>query len=327
MSRVFLAIILACIMSFRLSAQDYSVGDIFEKEGITYKVVVTYLVTDSKESPDIVSGPDKFYRAGELMAIKVSKKLNDVVIPPAVGRYKVIGLADSLFYGHEHERIWLPDLMFAGNGCFAKLKMKTGALVIHDIDNFGTGVFDDLDADLILETTTMSWGKSFRKMREDSTYVPCQPKGDVKTNTKMLAYIKRCPMYDNCYSATSKNYKKWIDKAFKNDEEFQQNPLKDKNAFLSKRNYSTTTSKAKKGLTITAGVVNVKNMDIPWGSLARDYYREPRYTVLDKKKRKTHYYSDFIPVADAMQKEGWHVEFVGKDGIVKYTLNGKIIKE
>ena len=100
-----------------LFAQEYSTGDIIEKDGISYKVLVTYLVTNPKESPDTITGPDKFYQAGEIMAIKVDGNLRDVVIPPAVGRFKVVGLTDSLFYRHEHDRILLPDLNFEGMLC------------------------------------------------------------------------------------------------------------------------------------------------------------------------------------------------------------------
>lgn len=221
MVRKFNIIIAFVLLSINLFAQGYSTGDIIEENGISYKVLVTYLVVHPKESPDTIKGPDKFYQAGELMVVKVDKKLKDVVIPPEVGRFKVIGLTDSLFYEHEHDRIWLPDLSFAGNGCFAKLKMGSGALVIHNISNLGMAVFDELEADLILDITRqVSWGDSFRKMRKDSTFRPSMPKGKVKIDTKKLKFIRKTPVYDDSYSATHLNYRSWINKAFNNDEAF-----------------------------------------------------------------------------------------------------------
>lgn len=327
--KVYTFIFAFILNAINLFAQEYSTGDIIEKDGISYKVLVTYLVTNPKESPDTITGPDKFYQAGEIMVIKVDEGLRDVVIPPAVGRFKVVGLTDSLFYRHEHDRIWLPDLNFAGNGCFAKLKMGSGALVIHNIDNLGTAVFDELDADLILDITKqIKFGESFRKMKEDSTFVSSKPKGLIKINTKMLRYIRKNSIYDDSYSASTRNYTNWLNKAFNYDETFSSNYTTDKNSFLNKRTYTTTPKKNKRGLTITAGAINVKKLGYPWGNLTQKYYRLPRYTVTSKKKkRKTQYYQEFTPVADAMQKEGWYVKFVGEEGEVKYMLNGKRIKE
>lgn len=330
MTRKVYTFIFAFILNaINLFAQEYSTGDIIEKDGISYKVLVTYLVTNPKESPDTIKGPDKFYQAGEIMVTKVDEGLRDVVIPPAVGRFKVVGLTDSLFYRHEHDRIWLPDLNFAGNGCFAKLKMGSGALVIHNIDNLGTAVFDELDADLILDITKqIKFVESFRKMKEDSTFVSSKPKGLIKINTKMLRYIRKNSIYDDSYSASTRNYTNWLNKAFNYDETFSNNYTTDKNSFLNKRTYTTTPKNNKRGLTITAGAINVKKLGYPWGNLTQKYYRLPRYTVTSKKKkRQTKYYQDFIPVADAMQKEGWHVKFIDEEGEVKYMLNGKIIKE
>lgn len=329
MTRKIYIIIAFILNTINLFAQEYSTGDIIEKDGISYKVLVTYLVTNPKESPDTITGPDKFYQAGEIMAIKVDENLRDVVIPPAIGRFKVVGLTDSLFYRHEHDRILLPDLNFAGNGCFAKLKMGSGALVIHNIDNLGSAVFDELDADLILDITKqIKLDGAFRKMKKDSTFTSSRPKGLIKTNTKMLRYVRKNPIYNDCYSATARNYTKWMNNAFNNDETFISSNVADKNSFLSKRTYSTTPKSKKNGLTITAGAVNVKKLGFPWGNLTQKYYRLPKYTVSSKKKkRKTQYYQVFTPVADAMQKEGWYVKFAGEEGDVKYTLNGKKIKE
>lgn len=328
MVRKFYIAIAFVLLSINLFAQEYSTGDIIEENGISYKVLVTYLVVHPKESPDTIKGPDKFYQAGELMVVKVDKGLKDVVIPPEVGRFKVIGLTDSLFYEHEHDRIWLPDLSFAGNGCFAKLKMGSGALVIHNISNLGMAVFDELDADLILDVTRqVAWGDSFRKMREDSTFTTSSPKGLIKVNTRMLGHVKSNPIYNDCYSANGRNYTNWINKAFRNDKAFTKNARLAKNASLSKRTYSTTPRKKKRGLTITAGVSNVKKLGYPWGNLTLKYYRLPKYTVMDKKRRVTKYYQDFIPTADATRKEGWFVKFVGEDGEIKYKLNGKKIRK
>ena len=331
MTRKVYTFIFAFILhTFNLFAQEYSTGDVIEKDGISYKVLVTYLVTDPKESPDAITGPDKFYQAGEIMAIKVDENLTDVVIPSAVGRFKVVGLTDSLFYRHEHNRIWLPELNFAGNGCFAKLKMGSGALVLHNITNLGTGVFDDLEADLIIDITRQpSWGNCFRKMNEDSSFTSSVPKGLIKTNTKSLKFVRNNPIYNSCYSATAKNYTKWIDNAFNNDESFTKAQTTDKNPSLSKRTYTTTPKNEKKGLTITASAINVKKIGYPWGRLTNDYYRLPRYTLTTKKKRnrKSQYYQDFTPVANAALKEGWYVKFTGEEGEVKYLLNGKKIKE
>lgn len=329
MTRIFITVLFATVFSLLgISAHEYSVGDIIEKDGVSYKVLVAYLVVDSKESPDTVKGVDKFYCSGELMAIKVDEGLKDVVIPPAVGRFKVIGLTDSLFYGHEHDRIWLPYLYFAGNGCFANLKVRSGALVVHNIDYLGEGVFDGLEGDLIFDINKkVMWGMSFKKMAEDSSFIACGPTGLVKFNTRMMEFAKSCPMYNLCYTATSKNYKAWLDKAFNSDADFQKNVLADPYARYNKRNYSTTpNAQRKKGWTISVGSSNAKGKGYPWGSLTRDYYRVAKYSVINKKKKKTVYYKDFIPVSDMTKKEGWYVKFVGDEGEVKSMLNGKIIK-
>ena len=208
--------------------------------------------------------------------------------------------------------------------------MGSGALVIHNIDNLGSAVFDELDADLILDITKeIRFGASFHKRANDSTFTSSKPKGLIKINTKMLRYIRKNPIYNDCYSATARNYTKWINDAYNNDDTFTSRYVADKNSFLSKRTYSTTPKSKKKGLIITAGAVNVKKLGYPWGRLTNDYYRLPRYTVTTKKKRKrkSQFYQDFTPVADATLKEGWYVKFVGEEGEVKYMLNGKKIKE
>lgn len=332
--RIFAIVLTVVLQSVKLLAHEYALGDnfekgdVFEKDGISYKVLVTYLVVDPKESPDTIKGPEKFYKAGELMVVKVDEKLGDVVIPPSINRFKVIGLTDSLFYQHEHDRIWLPNLLFAGNGCFAKLKVRSGTLVIHDIANMGMGVFDELDAELLLDITrNVNWGKTFSKMRTDSSLISSRPKGLVRLNRGSLKYIKGCPVYNECYSAVADNYKKWVRKAFCDDERFQKNDLVDKNGRLSKRMYSTTPQKAKNGLKITANAVDIKGLGYPWGNLSQKYTRQANYAVYDKKTRKTTYYQEFIPVADPLQKTGWYVKFIGKEGEVKYMLNGKLIKK
>lgn len=337
---VLTVILFSVLSSFSLWAREYSVGDVLEGGGISYKVLVSYLVVDSKESPDTIKGAGKFYYSGELMVIKVDEGLKDVVIPPAFGRFKVVGLTDSLFYGHTHDRIWLPELMFVGNGCFAKLKMGSGALVMHNVSDLGVGVFDSLEADLIFDITKkVNWGLAFKKKQVNPgpipengdnvfSYVECELNGLVKFNTKMLSYAKPSGvLYGNCYSATAKNYRAWIDKAFNYDAEFQKNDVLDKNVFHNKRMYSTTPSKSKKGLTITAGAANVKGLGYPWGSLTRDYYRQAQYSVLSKKGGKPVVYSDFSPVVDSANKDGWYARFQGEDGEVKYMLNGKVIKK
>lgn len=325
---VLTVIFFSVFLSFSLSAREYAVGDVMEKDGVSYKVLVSYLVVDSKESPDTIKGPGKFYYSGELMAIKVDENLKDVVIPPTVGRFKVVGLTDSLFYGHTHDRIWLPELMFVGNRCFAKLKVGSGALVIHNIHDFGVGVFEDLEADLIFDITKkVNLEKAFQNDDNAYSVLKSKPKGLVKFNTRMLGHAKSCSLYDDCYSATADNYKKWIDKAFNNDAEFKKNDLFDKNVCHNKRTYSTTPIKNKKGLTITSGAENVKKLGYPWGSLTNDYYRQAKYSVYNKKSKKTSYFKEFAPVVDASKKEGWYVRFVGDEGEVKYMLNGKVIKK
>jgi len=329
MMRIALAIIFTFVLSFRLMADDCTVGDVIEKDGISYKILVTYLVVDKKESPDAIEGPDKFYCSGEAMVIHVDKKLRDVVIPPTINRFKVVGLTDSLFYKHKHDRIWLPELQFMGSGCFAKLKVGSGALVVHNVANLGVGVFDGLDAELIFDITRkINLGKAFFKNHKDSAHVQCGPKGVVKIRTDMLRYIKPCWVYDECYSATSDNYKKWIRKAFNGDEAFMKNALNDRGYSLGMRSYSTTPSKAKDGLLIIASAENVKGLGFPWGSLTRDYYRQSKYTVVNKKKRrKVTCYRDFIPVVDATQRSGWYVRFLGKEGEERFSLNGKLLKK
>ncbi|MBR5208485.1 MAG: hypothetical protein IKV67_01405 [Paludibacteraceae bacterium] len=334
--KVYTFIFAFILNAFNLFAQEYSTGDVIEKDGISYKVLVTYLVTNPKESPDAITGPDKFYQAGEIMAIKVDENLTDVVIPSAVGRFKVVGLTDSLFYRHEHNRIWLPDLVFAGNHCFSKLKVRSGALVIHGLDFLGTGVFDELAGDLIFDTSrAISWGKTFEK-KNDTLVVTSRPKGAIKFNTKMLRYIKYSLVYDDCYTAQGNRFKRWVSKAFNDDEEFMKHDLTDKMSYLSKRGYTTTSRMKKRGLKINSGAVNVKLFDektgkvkpfeYPWGNLTQEFRRQARYTVSNKKSGTTSHYNEFIPVADATLKEGWYVKFIGDEGEVKYTLNGKLIK-
>lgn len=328
MSRIVFILTIALLSVFSLSAHGYSAGDVIEQDGISYKVLASYLVLDSKESPDTIKGPDKFYCAGELMVIKVDKNLRDVVIPPALGRFTVVGLTDSLFFEHVHDRIWLPNLEFVGNACFARLKVGSGALVIHNVNLMGSSVFDELEADLIADISReVTWGYAFRKMKEDSSYINSFPKGLVKFNTKMLGFANSSAAYDNCYSATSVNYKRWINMAFNNDAEFQKNLVVDKNLLHKKKSYSTTPRRSKKGLVISAGAIHVAKNGYPWGSLTRDYCRQTRYLVTSMKKRKTSIYYDFTPVADATIKEGWFVRFMGEDGEVNYRLNGKIIKK
>lgn len=312
-----------------LYAHEYVIGDIIEQDGISYKVLVTYLVVDKVETPDTVHGPQDFYCSGEAMVTKVDNSLKDVVIPPAINRFKVVGLTDSLFYEHEHDRIWLPDLLFAGNGCFAKLKLNSGALVLHNISNIGMGAFDELNADLIFDVTReMTWNKTFEKQIDDSTFVSSKPSKLIKINTRNLKFVRKSPIYEDCFSAVDKNYNKWISKAFFDDDEFMKKDLTDKTAKFNKKQYSTTPyAVKKKGLTITASAVNVKKLGYTWGSFTRDYYRQAKYGVYSKKKKTTIYYEDFIPVADATLKEGWYVKFVGEEGEVKYTLKGKKIKK
>lgn len=331
MMRIAFTIIFAFVLTSRLFADGWSMGDVIEKDGISYKVLVSYLVVDRKESPDTIKGPDKFYCSGELMVINVDKNLKDVVIPPVVERFRVVGLTDSLFFGHEHDRIWLPELQFAGSGCFAELKVGSGALVVHNIANLGDGVFDSLDADLIFDITKrINIGNAFRKKKEESRSVFSAPKGVVKIKTEMLKYIRGCRVYDDCYSATSNNFMKWIRKAFNGDEAFMKNALNDRGYNLGMRSYSTTPVKDKNGLLIVVSAVNVKGLGYPWGTLTNDYYRQSRYAVINKKnRRKLLYYQQFIPVPDATQKKGWYVKFIDKEKEVetKYTLNGKQMKK
>lgn len=326
MTRFFWGVFFTFLMSFRLFANEYSIGDVIEKDGVSYKVLVTYLVVDPKESKDTVKGPSSFYCSGELMAIKVDKNLSDVVIPTVVNRFKVIGLSDSLFYGHEHDRIWLPELMFVGSGCFANLKLRSGALVVHDVDYYGYGVFDGLQSDLILDITRVNLFASAFKISEESHGLS-YPKGLIKLNSKSLKFVKGFPLYDMCSSAVSTNYQKWIDNAYNGDKEFQNHDIKDKSPMFNKRTYTTTPKASeKRGLMITASAVNVKKMGYPWGNMTREYHRQSKYTVVTKGKRNRAQYQEFYPIADATKKEGWYVKFVGEEGEVKYTLNGKLIK-
>lgn len=330
MVRLILTVMFAFILSFRLMADECTRGDVIERDGISYKILVSYLVVDKKESPDTIKGPDKFYCSGEVMVIHVDEHLKDVVIPPAVNRFRVVGLTDSLFYGHVHDRIWLPELQFVGSGCFAKLKMRSGSLVVHNVANFGAGVFDDLDAELIFDISKrMNLGSAFFvKEGETSLAGRCGPKGLIKIRTEMLQFINRSWIYDVCYSAKSNNFNRWVSKAFNGDEVFMKNALNDRGYSLGMRSYTTTSSKAKDGLLIISAAENVKGLGFPWGNLTRDYYRQPKYTVVNKKKkRKVSYYQDFIPMADAAQKGGWYVKFLGKEGEEDFMLNGKPMKK
>lgn len=330
MMRIAFTIIFALVLTSRLFADGWSKGDVIERDGISYKVLVSYLVVDKKESPDTIKGPDKFYYSGELMVINVDKNLKDVVIPPVVERFRVVGLTDSLFFRHEHDRIWLPELQFAGSGCFAELKVGSGALVVHNIANLGDYVFDNLDADLIFDITKkIKFGNAFRKKKEDLSFDVSVPKGVVKVKTEMLKYVQGCWIYDNCFSATADNFKKWVSKAFNNDEAFCKNALNERNFSLGMRSYSTTPRKAKSGLLIVVSAVNVKGLGYPWGTLTRDYCRQSRYTVINKKNRKKSlYYQHFIPVPDASQKAGWYVRFIDTEKEVEenFMLNGKLMK-
>ncbi len=312
----------------KLCAQEYSVGDIFEKDGISYKVLVSYLVVDSKETPDTIYGPSNFHQSGELMVTQVSKDLNDVVIPPAIERFKVVGLTDSLFFEHEHDRIWLPDLLFAGNGCFSKLKMRSGALVLHNIVRVGESVFDDLDGDVVFDMNGgVTWYDSFSKT-VDGKKVDSRPKGMVKFNSRSLATFRKSGVYDISISASGENFQKWIDSAFNNDENFKKNDIVDKNARFSKKMYSSMPkAKPKKGFDITVRGADVKKMGMPWGHLTTDYYREALYTVHDRKKNTSVNYKNFIPEENSSLKDGWYLVFVGDKGLEKYMLNGKKIKK
>lgn len=330
MARIIFTMLFAFFLqTLNAFAEEYKRGDIIEKEGISYKVLVSYLVVDSKESPDTVKGPDKFYQSGELMVVKVDEGLKDVVIPPAVGRFKVVGLTDSLFYNHNHERIWLPDLNFAGNGCFARLKVGSGSLVIHNFVNFGTAIFDELDADLVLDMSKKpDWNNAFKKQINDSTLADSYIKGKYKIKTTNLKFIDKTPPYKKSYSALADNYKKWISQAFNDDSDFMKNDVVDKKAGLNKRSYSTTPKAKKKGFIITSSAVSPKWIFSQFGRLTQDYEREAKYQVIDKKKKLTYVYKDLIPVADATKKDGWYVKFVDENGVeVKYMLNAKLIKE
>lgn len=323
-----IAFFVLMLLFVKLCAQEYSVGDIFEKDGISYKVLVSYLVIDSKETPDTIYSPNNFHRSGELMAISVSKTLNDVVIPPAVGRFKVVGLTDSLFFEHEHDRIWLPDLLFAGNGCFAKLKLRSGALVLHNISRIGESAFDDLDADLIIDVNGgVTWNNTFTKEVGDKR-VESLPKGNVKLNSRSLSAFRKSGVYDNSISASGENFQKWIDAAFNNDAKFQQNDIIDKNARFSKKVYNTMPKiKQGKGFEITVRGADVKKMKMPWGNLTKEYYREALYNVRDIKKKTVTVYRDFIPEERSSLKDGWYVRFIGEKGEEKYMLNGKKLKK
>lgn len=315
MKRIVFALFFTLLQSVNLFADDYKIGDIIRENGLEYEVLVTYLVVDAKETHDSIKGPESFYQAGELMVTKVNENFEDVVIPTHVGRFEVIGLADSLFYNHTHNRIWLPNLLFAGTDCFAKLKINSGALVIHDIGFLGMSAFDELQGDIIFDTDkSINWNYSFRKIGKDSTLIDSRPLGMIKFNTKNMRFIKTSPVFDDCYTAQGKNYKKWIDQAFNYDAEFQKNDLTNKAAYLNKKVFWTTPQKEKKGLIIKSSTVGV-------------FHRHAKYTVINKKKRKKAVeYKDFVPVADATQKGGWYVKFIGDEGEVKYQLNGILIK-
>lgn len=340
MGRILLTIIFTFILqSASIFAQNYAVGDIIKEKGITYKVLSTYLVIDSKESPDTITGPDKFYQSGELMVTEVDEGLIDVVIPTSVGRFLVIGLTDSLFYNHEHNRIWLPDLMFAGNGCFAKLKVGSRALVVHNIIEYGYGIFDRLDADLIFDITKpVSLASAFRKdttvistitQKPIRTYTKSMPLGAIKMNTRRLKNDRYKNIVPYCYTTTGKNYTQWLDKAFTNDKSFQKNDISDKNLLHSRRAYTTTPRGNNKGFVITASTTNRKefqNGNLPWGHLTKNYSRITKYSVINKRNRKNVNYDAFVPVADATQKGGWIIKIKNEYGEAYYTLNGKKIK-
>lgn len=333
MTRIIFTILFAFFLqTLSIFAKEYKTGDIIKTEGISYKVLVTYLVTDAKESPDTIQGPDKFYQGGELMVIKVDEDLDDVVIPTSVGRFVVVGLTDSLFYNHTHNRIWLPELQFAGNRCFAGLTMRSGALVLHDIKDYGRSVFDGTNADIIFDIRgnskfhgsfskdTIIYSANNRPVKTTKTYLP---NGMIKTSFGMMKLLKDDNVINNCITAGGENYKRWINKAFNNDEEFQKNNLTDKNEHHSKKSYATEPYSSDKGLVITAYAK--REEWFPCGNLTERYIRVPQYRVYNKKTKKQTIYKEFLPIADATEKDGWHLKFTG-DRVVEYKLNGKMIK-
>lgn len=321
---VFFATLFSTIACF---AQNWKIGDVFTQEGITFKVVGYCLVTDPR---DTLLNASTFYDAGELMVTNVSDALTDVVIPVAVGRYQVIGLTDSLFYGKTYNRVWLPELEFIGNSAFENAKIKSGTLVVHNVKRVGEFAFHNIDARLCFDVSKpVAFVKIISSNTARYTQKQQQPKGGVVCHVRSVGHLASSPYWGYEVAGQDKFFKKCVSEAYNGDKEWIERPLTIIHTDLRycKKNFRTMPG-AQKGFEIRAKVRLSKSMEknFPWGRLNAEYEKQSYYEVYVKKKRKTVVYDTFKPVADQNVKEGWHLNFGDKDGEVSFTLKGKRIK-
>lgn len=323
MKTSFFAFLTTLLLGFPCLAQNWKIGDVFNQDGITYKVVAYCLVVDSR---DTLLNASTFYDAGELMVTNVSDALADVVIPVAIGRYRVIGLTDSLFYGKTYNRVWLPELEFIGNSSFENAKIKSGTLVVHNVKRVGEFAFHNIDARLCFDTSKPIQSCNSKKYPVKAQ----QPKGGVVCHVRSVGHLASSPYWGYEVAGQDKFFKKCVSEAYNGDKEWIDRPLNIKNTELRycKKNFSTMPSGVRKGFEVRAKVRLSKSMEknFPWGRLNAEYEKQSYYEVYVKKKRKTVVYDTFKPVADQNVKEGWHLNFGDKDGEVSFTLKGKRIK-
>lgn len=321
-------VLLSCLPGF---AQNWKFGETFTRDGITFKVVGYCLVTDSR---DTVSNASTFYDYGELLVTNVSDALTDVVIPVAIGRYQVIGLTDSLFYGKTYNRIWLPELEFIGNSSFENAKIKSGTLVLHNVKQVGEKAFFNIDARLCFDISKPIAFYKPKKNKKDTTnntveytQKELQPKGGVVCHTKSIGNLASSPYFGYEIAGQNRFFKKCVSEAYGGDKDWIERTLATKFTELRycKKNFSTTPSGVKKGFDVRAVISNnIRNF--PWGHLTAEYGKQSYYNVYNKKKRKDLRFDTFRPVADK-SKDGWHLQLSDGAGEVKFTLNGKRIKK
>lgn len=338
MRKIIVALLTVLFSVFQCFAQNWKMGDSFTQDGLTFKVVSHFLVTDPRDS---VLNASTFYDSGELMVINVSDALTDVVIPVAIGRYKVIGLTDSLFYGKTFNRVWMPELEFIGNSSFENAKIESGTLVIHNVNQVGFKAFHNIDARLCFDINrTISYfipknEKNDSTSTADDSQILKQPKGGVVCHAKNIGKLSSSPYFGYEIAGQNWFFNKCVSDAYGGDQEWINRPLGIKHTDLRfcKRNFSTTPSGVKKGLDVRISVFFNKNAyrsidgSFPWGRLTAEYGKLSYYSVYDKKKHTTVKYDYFKPQADPKLKEGWRLWLKNEEEEVVFSLKGKRIKK
>ncbi len=324
-----------------LCAQERRKGDIFTENGITYKVVGEFLTIDAKDTKDAkegIAGPESFHWAGDALVIAVDEINKDVIIPPHVGRLKVIGLTDSLFYGKTINRIWLPrDLKIIGRSAFENARINSGMMIVHNVESYYKNCFKNLDAGVCFDVTKdIDPNNKNSKLKEHI----CEPTGGFYASTSCLKYLK--PIRNYLMTARSKNYDEWIDKAYQKDEDWKALRLsfEGSEAASAKRSFRTMPTSSKKYMNISIGLADVSKLyadTLAAGEKNRFYYGLTAryeeiaiYSVYNKSKKRgvtTKYKEQMTPVSNPALKEGWHLEFTNKGYVDKFQLTGKPVKE